>query len=123
VKIAVRTNYSNPPAHGAAIVATVLADPELRSDWEAELAQMRARILRMRQLFVDTLRAKGVQRDCSFIARQRGMFSFSGLSREQVARLRAEYAIYIVDSGRINVAGMTTANMEPLCEAIAAILR
>ena len=122
LKIAVRTSYSNPPAHGSAIVAEILADASLRAQWEDEVAQMRARINGMRRLFVDTLAAKGAQRDFSFIARQRGMFSYSGLSDEQVERLREEYAIYIVGGGRINVAGMTSANMDGLCTAIAAVL-
>lgn len=122
LKIAVRTSYSNPPAHGSAIVAEILADASLSAQWEDEVAQMRARINGMRQLFVDTLAAKGAQRDFSFIARQRGMFSYSGLSDEQVERLREEYAVYIVGGGRINVAGVTDANMDVLCTAIAAVL-
>ena len=122
LKIAVRTSYSNPPAHGSAIVAEILADISLRTRWEDEVAQMRARINGMRRLFVDTLAKKGAQRDFSFIARQRGMFSYSGLSDEQVKRLREEYAIYIVSGGRINVAGMTGANMNVLCTAIASVL-
>ncbi len=122
LKIAVRTSYSNPPAHGSAIVAEILSDETLRAQWESEVAAMRARINGMRQLFVDTLSAKGAQGDFSFIARQRGMFSYSGLSDDQVQRLREEYAIYIVGGGRINVAGMTAANMDALCTAIAAVL-
>ena len=122
LKIAVRTSYSNPPAHGSAIVAEILADISLRTRWEDEVAQMRARINGMRRLFVDTLAKKGAQRDFSFIARQRGMFSYSGLSDEQVKRLREEYAIYIVSGGRINVAGMTGANINVLCTAITSVL-
>jgi len=122
LKIAVRTSYSNPPAHGSAIVAEILSDAALRSQWEDEVAQMRARINGMRRLFVNTLAEKGAQGDFSFIARQRGMFSYSGLSDEQVKRLREEYAIYIVGGGRINVAGMTGANMDVLCTAIASVL-
>lgn len=122
IKIVIRTNYSNPPAHGAAIVATILSDPELHREWEAELASMRDRINGMRARFVDTLREKGVERDFSFIREQRGMFSFSGLDRDQVARLRDEHAIYIVGSGRINVAGMTAENLPRLCDAIARVL-
>ena len=122
LKIAVRTSYSNPPAHGSAIVAEILSDAALRVQWENEVAQMRARINGMRRLFVDTLAEKGAQGDFSFIARQRGMFSYSGLSDEQVKRLREEYAIYIVGGGRINVAGMTGANMDVLCTAIASVL-
>ncbi|MCE9545559.1 MAG: aspartate/tyrosine/aromatic aminotransferase [Planctomycetia bacterium] len=121
-KLRIRTNYSNPPAHGGAVVASVLADPTLRAQWEAEVATMRGRINAMRRLFVETLAAKGVKRDFSFLERQRGMFSFSGLTPQQVAALREQHALYIVGSGRINVAGMTEANMGPLCEAIAAVL-
>ncbi|HNR32111.1 MAG TPA: amino acid aminotransferase [Candidatus Hydrogenedentes bacterium] len=122
IKRCIRTNYSNPPAHGGQIVLTVLRNPELRGLWAREVAAMRDRINGMRALFVKTLKAKGIKEDFSFITRQRGMFSFSGLSREQVALLRDEYAIYIVGSGRINVAGMTEGNMDRLCEAIASVL-
>ena len=123
VMICIRANYSNPPAHGAAIVTEVLKDPGLRLQWEDEVAEMRNRINRMRALFVDTLERKGVRRDFSFIARQRGMFSFSGLTGRQVDALREEFAIYMVGSGRINVAGITEANVDYLCESIAAVLR
>lgn len=121
-KICVRVNYSNPPKHGAVIVATVLSDPGLRRLWEQELAEMRNRINGMRDLFVATLLAKGVQRDFSFIRRQRGMFSFSGLTQMQVDELKKKHAIYIVGNGRINVAGMTEAGMDRLCEAIKSVL-
>ncbi|AKJ42603.1 amino acid aminotransferase [Pragia fontium] len=122
VKSVIRANYSNPPSHGASVVATILSNPTLRATWEQELTDMRQRIHRMRQLFVNTLQEKGAQQDFSFIIQQNGMFSFSGLSQEQVLRLRDEYAIYAVNSGRINVAGMTLDNMAPLCEAIVAVL-
>ncbi len=122
VKVVIRANYSNPPAHGAAIVAVVLQDEALRADWEVEVAEMRDRINGMRRLFVDRLAAKGVERDFSSIIEQRGMFSFSGLDKDQVAALREKYAIYIVGSGRINVAGMTEANIERLCDAVASVL-
>ncbi|GIW95861.1 MAG: aromatic amino acid aminotransferase [Pirellulaceae bacterium] len=122
VKAVIRSNYSNPPKHGGAIVATVLADEELTQIWEREVEQMRERIQRMRELFVATLAAKGVTKDFSFLLRQRGMFSYSGLSLAAVERLRTEYGIYIVGSGRINVAGMRTATMDRLCTAIAAVL-
>ncbi len=122
VKACIRANYSNPPAHGAQIVATILSDASLRQTWLAELAAMRGRINGMRRMFVDGLQTCGVQRDFSFIARQRGMFSFSGLTKEQVLRLRDEYAIYMVDSGRMNVAGMTEQNIGRVCEAIAKVL-
>ena len=122
LKTCIRRNYSNPPAHGGALVTTVLGDPELRTLWEGEVKEMRDRINGMRKLFVGTLKAKGVEQDFSFIATQRGMFSFSGLNKDQVATLREEHAIYIVGSGRINVAGMTPGNMDALCEAIAQVL-
>ncbi|HOJ68005.1 MAG TPA: amino acid aminotransferase [Candidatus Hydrogenedentes bacterium] len=123
VEKAIRANYSNPPAHGGLIVTTVLNTPDLRDLWVSEVAAMRDRIHTMRQLFVETLAAKGVEQDFSFISRQKGMFSFSGLTPEHVQRLREEYAIYIVGSGRINVAGMTPDNMDRLCEAIASVLK
>ena len=123
MKICVRTNYSNPPAHGGQIVAEILGDHELRSRWEKELAEMRNRINDMRHLFVETLDERGTGRDFSFIARQRGMFSFSGLTPNQVQALRERHSVYIVGSGRINVAGMTGANMDYLCEAIADVLK
>jgi aspartate aminotransferase len=123
VKTCVRVNYSNPPQHGAAIVATVLGDAQLRSEWEHELADMRKRIHDMRKLFVSTMKAKAPGRDFSFIADQRGMFSFSGLTPVQVDELRTKHSIYVVGAGgRINVAGMTEVNMDQLCAAIASVL-
>jgi aspartate aminotransferase len=123
VKAVIRANYSNPPAHGAELVTTVLGDSELRRLWEKEVAQMRDRINGMRDLLVKTLKAKGVPGDYSFITRQRGMFSFSGLTPPQVEALKQKYAIYIVGSGRINVAGITEQNVNPLCEAIAEVVK
>lgn len=122
VKYTIRANYSNPPAHGAAVVATILDNASLRTIWEQELSDMRQRIQRMRHLFVNTLAEKGAQRDFSFIIRQNGMFSFSGLTKDQVIRLREEFGVYAVNSGRVNVAGMTPDNMSALCEAIVAVL-
>ncbi|KEY57339.1 amino acid aminotransferase [Serratia sp. DD3] len=122
VKAAIRANYSNPPAHGASVVATILGNEALRAIWEQELTDMRQRIHRMRQLFVNTLQEKGAEQDFSFIINQNGMFSFSGLTKEQVLRLRDEFGVYAVNSGRVNVAGMTPDNMAPLCEAIVAVL-
>lgn len=122
IKRVIRANYSNPPAHGAAVVAAVLNDPELRALWETEVGEMRDRVNAMRHLFVETLHEKGVTRDFSFIARQRGMFSFSGLTPEQVKALRERHAVYVVGSGRISVAGMTEGNMDYLCHAIADVL-
>jgi aspartate/tyrosine/aromatic aminotransferase len=121
-KSCVRANYSNPPAHGAAVVETILQDPGLRALWDEELAAMRTRINGMRRLFVETMRKYVPDRDLSFLLPQQGMFSFSGLRPEQVDRLREEYAIYIVRSGRINVAAITPRNVEPLCRAVAAVL-
>lgn len=123
VRISIRTNYSNPPTHGAAIVATVLGDAQLRKQWEAELAAMRERIHKMRRLFVATMKSKAPQHDFAFLASQKGMFSFSGLTNMQVDELRAKHAVYVVgNGGRINVAGMTGTNMGPLCDAVAAVL-
>jgi len=122
LKKTARANYSNPPAHGAAIVATVLGDQSLYGAWEEEVAVMRDRINGMRRLFVETMKTKTPQRDFSFITAQRGMFSFSGLTPLQVDELKNRYSIYIVRSGRINVAGMTEANIEYLCDAVASVL-
>ncbi|MCD9493936.1 amino acid aminotransferase [Photobacterium carnosum] len=122
VKSIARVIYSNPPAHGAAIVTQILNDTVLRAEWEQEVTEMRDRIQEMRVLFVATLKQCGVNTDFSFIERQNGMFSFSGLNKDQVKRLKDEFAIYIVGSGRISVAGMTKSNMLPLCKGIAAVL-
>ena len=121
-KLCVRTNYSNPPQHGGAIVQAVLSDAELRAQWERELTAMRERVNGMRKQFAEMMKAKNVSRDFSFITRQRGMFSFSGLTPLQVDELRNKYSIYIVNSGRINVAGMTPDNMDRLGDAIATVL-
>ena len=123
VKVCIRSNYSNPPAHGAELVTTILSDPQLRKEWEEEVTQMRDRINGMRHLLVKTLKEKGVPGDYSFITRQRGMFSFSGLTPEQVEALKKKFAIYIVGSGRINVAGITEQNVGPLCDAIADVVK
>lgn len=120
LKIAVRTNYSNPPTEGAAIVATILSDAALRGDWESELAQMRVRITRLRQALVDALSARGIT-DMGFIAGQVGMFSYSGLTREQMVALRTDHGVYGLDSGRMCVAALNTANLERVAEGIAAV--
>jgi len=122
VKRVIRTNYSSPASHGAQIVASILGDAELRTEWETELNQMRERILEMRELFVNTLREKGVEQDFTFIANQQGMFSYSGLSPEAVRRLRDEYSIYIVGTGRICLAALNRNNIGYVCEAIAEVL-
>ncbi|MDA0334245.1 MAG: aspartate/tyrosine/aromatic aminotransferase [bacterium] len=121
LKVCVRTNFSNPPAHGSAIVTEILTDATLQSQWQEEVAEMRGRINGMRTLLVDKLQEHGAG-DFSYIADQRGMFSFSGLTQQQVAKLRSEHAVYIVGSGRINVAGITAANVDGLCLAIAAVV-
>ncbi len=122
VKLVVRTNYSNPPAHGGQTAATVLNDPKLYDLWIGELTEMRERIKAMRKTLVDGLMARGVGQDFSFITEQRGMFSFSGLSDEVVNWLRENKAIYIVKGGRINVAGLTSANIDYVCDSIAEAL-
>ena len=123
LKIVIRTNYSNPPTHGAQVVARVLTTPALRATWEEELAGMRQRIKRMRQALVDKLREAGVTADIGFIPRQRGMFSYPGLSKEQMQRLRSEFGVYGVDSGRICVAALNSRNIDAVARAIAAVMR
>ena len=123
LKITIRRNYSNPPAHGSAIITTILNDPQLRSEWESELKLVCGRIQEMRRLLVDTLKKKGVTTDFSFITEQNGMFSFSGLTKDHVDALRERYSVYIVGSGRINVAGITPGNIDYLCDAIADVLK
>jgi aromatic-amino-acid transaminase len=123
LKRVIRTNYSNPPTHGAQVVATVLTTPALREVWEAELAAMRVRIQQMRLALRSKLEAAELQRDFSFITRQRGMFSYSGLSTAQMQRLRGEFGIYGVDSGRICVAALNTRNIDAVVDAIAQVSR
>jgi aspartate aminotransferase len=118
VKATIRANYSSPPRHGGIIVTSILSDPALRALWLEELARMRTRISDMRQAFVRGLEAEKVPRDFGFIVRQRGMFSFSGLSERQINYLRERHAVYVVRGGRINVAGMTPASLPRLCAAI-----
>jgi aromatic-amino-acid transaminase len=122
VKRIVRTNYSNPPTHGGQIVATVLNNPELRSLWERELAAMRERIKDMRKRLVDNIQARVPGADFSFVLKQRGMFSYSGLTREQVRRLREEYSIYAIDTGRICVAALNSKNVDYVADAIAKVI-
>ena len=122
LKIAIRTNYSNPPTHGAQVVATVLTNPELRAQWEQELAGMRLRIREMRVALVEQLKAAGVTQDMSFVTRQQGMFSYSGLNQAQMQRLRSEFGIYGVDSGRICVAALNQHNIGGVARAIAAVM-
>ena len=122
LKVLIRSNYSNPPTHGAAVVSTVLADPELRKVWEAELGGMRERIRTVRTQLVDGLKAAGVTSDVSYITTQRGMFSYSGLSKDQMLRLRDEFGVYGTESGRICVAAINAGNIDHVIKAIAAVL-
>ena len=122
VKRLVRTNYSNPPTHGGKIVAAVLTSPELRALWEKELAHMRDRIRDMRKLLVEKIKAHAPQADFSFVIRQNGMFSYSGLKKEQVLRLRDELGVYAIDSGRICVAALNTGNIDYVAESVAKVI-
>lgn len=122
LKIAIRTNYSNPPIHGGAVVAAVLNTPELRAQWEQELAEMRVRIKAMRSALVEKLKAAGVQADMSFITTQIGMFSYSGLSKDQMVRLRNEFGVYGTDTGRMCVAALNSKNIDYVCAAIAKVI-
>ena len=122
LKIMIRTNYSNPPTHGAQVCATVLNTPELRALWEKELAGMRTRIKEMRTMLVEKLKAAGVKEDMSFITEQIGMFSYSGMTKDQMVRLRNEFGVYGVDSGRICVAALNTRNIDYVCQSIAKVL-
>jgi aromatic-amino-acid transaminase len=123
LKRVVRTNYSNPPTHGGQVVATILGTPELRAIWEREVGEMRDRIKKMRQALVDGVQKRVPGADWSFILKQRGMFSYSGLTKEQVARLRKDYSIYTIDTGRICVAALTTKNVDYVADAIAKVIR
>ncbi|MEP3350907.1 MAG: amino acid aminotransferase [Marinomonas sp.] len=119
---AIRANYSMPPSHGAAVVHTIMTSPELKAEWKEEVAQMRDRINGLRAKLVAKLAASGVSKDFSFIQDQRGMFSYSGLTLEQVRTLRSEYAIYIADTGRMSIAGVSDDNIDYLCESIAKVV-
>ena len=122
IKRVIRTNYSNPPTHGGGIVSDVLNSPELRALWEQELGEMRDRIRQMRVAFTEKLKALGTKQDFSFVTKQRGMFSFSGLSTQQVDRLREEYAIYAISTGRICVAALNSNNIDRVVRAVASVL-
>ena len=123
LKRIVRTNYSNPPTHGGQIVATVLGNPQLRSLWDREVGAMRERIKAMRKTLVESIHKRVPGSDFKFVLAQRGMFSYSGLTRDQVRRLREEYSIYTIDTGRICVAALTTKNVEYVADAIASVIR
>ena len=122
LKIVIRTNYSNPPIHGGAVVAAVLGNPELRALWEKELGEMRVRIKQMRTLLVEKLKAAGVKQDMSFITSQIGMFSYSGLSKDQMVRLRNEFGVYGTDTGRMCVAALNSKNIDYVCASIAKVI-
>jgi len=122
LKIVIRTNYSNPPIHGGAVVAAVLASPEWRATWEKELGEMRVRIKAMRQKLVDGLKAAGVKQDMGFITTQIGMFSYSGLNKDQMVRLRSEFGVYGTDTGRMCVAALNSKNIDYVCQAIAKVM-
>ena len=122
LKIMIRTNYSNPPTHGAAVVATVLNTPALRALWEQELGEMRVRIKQMRSTLVQRLQAAGVKQDMGFITDQIGMFSYSGLSKDQMVRLRNEFGVYGTDTGRMCVAALNNQNIDHVCRSIAQVM-
>jgi aromatic-amino-acid transaminase len=122
IKRVIRTNYSNPPTHGGGIVSDVLNSTELRALWEQELGEMRDRIRQMRTAFTEKLKALGTKQDFSFVTKQRGMFSFSGLSAQQVDRLREEHAIYAISTGRICVAALNSNNIDRVVRAVASVL-
>jgi aromatic-amino-acid transaminase len=122
LKIMIRTNYSNPPTHGGTVCAMVLNTPDLRNMWEGELAEMRVRIKAMRSSFVEKLKAAGVKQDMSFITTQIGMFSYSGLSKDQMVRLRNEFGVYGTDTGRMCVAALNSKNIDHVCASIAKVM-
>ena len=122
LKIVIRTNYSNPPIHGGTVVAMVLNTPELRALWEKELGEMRVRIKVMRHKLVDGLKAAGVMEDMGFITKQIGMFSYSGLSKDQMVRLRNEFGVYGLDTGRMCVAALNSKNIDYVCASIAKVI-
>jgi aromatic-amino-acid transaminase len=123
LKIVIRTNYSNPPTHGGQIVAMVLNTPELRAVWEKELGEMRLRIKQMRIALVEKLKAAGVKQDMSFITQQIGMFSYSGLTKDQMVRLRNEFGVYGTDTGRMCVAALNSKNIDHVCASIAKVIQ
>ena len=122
LKLVIRTNYSNPQIHGGTVVANVLNTPALRAQWEEELTEMRVRIKSMRQKLVDGLKAAGVKEDMSFITTQIGMFSYSGLNKDQMVRLRSEFGIYGTDTGRMCVAALNSKNIDYVCASIAKVM-
>jgi len=123
LKRVVRANYSNPPTHGSQVVATILGTPNLRDLWIRELGDMRERMKAMRKLLVEKIKTRAPSADFSFVLNQRGMFSYSGLSKEQVRRLREENHIYTIDTGRICIAALTTTNVDYVADAIASVIK
>ena len=122
-KRVVRANYSNPPTHGSQVVATVLGTPNLRSLWDRELGVMRERMKAMRKLLVEKIKTRVPSADFSFVLNQRGMFSYSGLTKEQVRKLREQYSIYTIDTGRVCIAALTTTNVDYVADAIASVIK
>ena len=122
LKIMIRTNYSNPPIHGGAVVAAVLSSPTLKAMWIQELTEMRERIKLMRKLLVQGLKDAGIAADMGFITDQIGMFSYSGLNNDQMVRLRQEFGVYGTDTGRMCVAALNSKNIAHVCESIAKVL-
>jgi aromatic-amino-acid transaminase len=122
MKRVIRANYSTPPTHGGSVIAAILGDARLRALWEEDLAGMRDRIKAMRQHLIDGLKTRGVTRDFSFVLRQRGMFSYSGLTPEQMQRLASDFGIYGLSTGRICVAALNPRNIDAVCDAISAVL-
>lgn len=123
IKLMIRQMYSNPPLHGGSIVSTVLQDPELRGIWETELNSIRTRISELRKQFVEAMKQRLPERDFEYINKQRGMFSYSGLTEQQVNDLQDDYSIYALGSGRINIAGINASNLERICDAIADVVQ
>jgi aromatic-amino-acid transaminase len=123
IKVAVRGNYSNPPTHGAAIVETVLTDPQLRSVWDGELTAMRERIRAMREAFVAELTAAEAPGNWDFILQQNGMFSYSGLTKDQMIALREKYAVYGIENGRLSIPGLNASNVAYVAQSVAAVLK
>jgi aspartate/tyrosine/aromatic aminotransferase len=122
MKLTIRTMYSNPPIHGGLIVSTILSDDELSEQWRSELAEIRERIQKLRAIFVGKMNSLVPSRDWEYINQQRGMFSFSGLTVDQVNQLREQHSIYALTSGRINIAGINQSNLDRICNAIASVM-
>ena len=118
LKVIIRTNYSNPPLHGAAIASEILSNPQLKKEWQEEVGSMRARMIKMRQLFCEALIKKSPKRDFRFLLEKSGMFCYTGLDKKEVERLREEFAIYMTQDGRMNLTGLNEENIEKVVDAI-----